>query len=72
MNPNPARFWEDQLPTQNTVKLTGQTALATALMFDKFNQKFLCGGTDGVINFWDFQSMDDSLKPFRSIEPFEQ
>lgn len=59
------------IPYKNEVFLKDHIRPVSTLALDHHGVRLLTGSHDCTIKFWDFNTMDASFKPFRSIEPFE-
>lgn len=57
-------------PFSNAVTLREGDRGVLALALEKSGSRLLSGGVDGQVNMWDFAGMDESFKPFRSVEPY--
>uniref|UniRef100_A0A7E4WEA3 WD_REPEATS_REGION domain-containing protein n=1 Tax=Panagrellus redivivus TaxID=6233 RepID=A0A7E4WEA3_PANRE len=59
------------IPTIYETKITHGTKPVLAISFDGQGSKFVTGGQNYAVQFFDFQKMDSSMKPFREVFPFE-
>ncbi|TPX44206.1 hypothetical protein SeMB42_g04415 [Synchytrium endobioticum] len=66
-----ADFKSGILPISNHIQLLDHTKTVSALTIDASGSRLLTGGHDDDVKFWDFQGMDATFRPFRTIEPFE-
>lgn len=61
----------DILPISHEIKLMDHTRAVTALALDPSGSRLITGGYDYELKFWDFAGMNQTFRPFRSIEPCE-
>ncbi|KAG2393422.1 hypothetical protein C9374_006953 [Naegleria lovaniensis] len=52
----------------HSVKMKGHKKAVTALAIDPSGSRLISGSSDYALKFWDFQGMDESLQPFKSID----
>lgn len=57
------------LPITHEIKLLDHTRAVSAMTLDPAGARLITGGYDYEVKFWDFQGMNQSFRPFRSIEP---
>ena len=57
------------LPTTDHIVLKDHTRAVSALALDPAGARLVSGSHDYTVRFWDFNGMDRSLRPFRSMEP---
>ena len=57
------------LPTTDRVTFPAHKRAVTALAVDAGNARFITGGYDCSVRFFDFGGMDRRFRPFREIEP---
>lgn len=60
---------ENVLPITHEIKLKDHHRTVSALTLDPAGARLISGGYDYDVKFWDFAGMDQSFRPFRSIEP---
>ncbi|KAI9320545.1 WD40-repeat-containing domain protein [Dichotomocladium elegans] len=60
---------EDNLPITHEIKLKDHHRTVSALTLDPAGARLISGGYDYEVKFWDFAGMNQSFRPFRSIEP---
>lgn len=61
------------LPVENEVTLGGaHGSYVSCLAVDKAGNRLVSGSLDSTAKFWDFNSMNRSLRSFRSIHPLEE
>ncbi|ORY93643.1 WD40-repeat-containing domain protein [Syncephalastrum racemosum] len=58
-----------KLPITHQVDLKDHTRTVSALTLDPAGGRLISGGYDYDLKFWDFAGMNQSFRPFRSIEP---
>nr|CAG4708323.1 unnamed protein product [Naegleria fowleri] len=51
-----------------SVKMRGHKKAVTAIAIDPSGSRLISGSSDYALKFWDFQGMDESLQPFKSID----
>jgi WD40 repeat protein len=61
---------ESLLPISHEVTLKGHTRVVSALALDPAGARLVTGGYDYDVKLWDFAGMDQSFRPFRSLNPF--
>ena len=59
------------LPMALSISLQGHTKRTSALAVDQAGSRCCTGSYDNSAKFWDFNGMNQSLKAFREIEPWE-
>ncbi|KAJ3300103.1 hypothetical protein HK104_004572 [Borealophlyctis nickersoniae] len=59
----------DRLPISHQATLKDHMKTVSALSIDAAGSRFATGGRDCMVKLWDFNGMDASLRPFRSLEP---
>jgi WD40 repeat protein len=58
------------LPISHEVMLKGHTRVVSALALDPAGARLVTGGYDYDVKLWDFAGMDQTFRPFRSLNPF--
>ncbi|KAI8334444.1 WD40-repeat-containing domain protein [Chlamydoabsidia padenii] len=58
------------LPISHEVTLKGHTRVVSALALDPAGARLVTGGYDYDMKLWDFAGMDQTFRPFRSLNPF--
>ncbi|ORZ14236.1 WD40-repeat-containing domain protein [Absidia repens] len=61
---------ESILPISHEVVLKGHTRVVSALALDPAGARLVTGGYDYDVKLWDFAGMDQTFRPFRSLNPF--
>ena len=61
----------EKIPRSHEITLKHGTKVISALALDPSGSRLATGGYNYNVKFWDFNSMDINLKPFRTIEPME-
>ena len=59
-------------PITHQAVLKGHNKGVISLDIDPSGNRFITGGGDYQLNIYDFQGMNQRLKPFRTIQPFER
>lgn len=59
------------MPLKSHTELETHIKTVTCLEFDKHCQRLVAGGNDHVLSLWDLESMNSSLKPFRTLRPID-
>ncbi|KAI8100192.1 WD40-repeat-containing domain protein [Halteromyces radiatus] len=59
-----------ELPISHEVVLKGHTRVVSALALDPAGARLVTGGYDYDMKLWDFAGMDQTFRPFRSLQPF--
>ncbi|XP_032220941.2 WD repeat-containing protein 70 isoform X2 [Nematostella vectensis] len=62
---------EKSLPITHEVALEHGSKTVSAVALDPSGSRLVTGSYDYEIKFWDFNSMDSSLRAFRTLQPFE-
>jgi WD40 repeat protein len=57
------------LPLAHEISLKDHSKPVSALDLDPSGSRVVTGGYDYEMKLWDFNGMDTSLRPFRSLEP---
>ncbi len=57
-----------KLPITHEIELTGSTRAVTALTLDRAGARVVTGGSDYMMQMYDFGGMNTSMSPFRQIE----
>ncbi|XP_056146586.1 WD repeat-containing protein 70 [Lampris incognitus] len=60
-----------KIPDTHEIVLNHGTKTVSALALDPSGARLVTGGYDFDLKFWDFAGMDQSLHPFRSLQPCE-
>lgn len=58
-------------PVSHQAVLKGHNRGVMALDIDPSGNRVITGGSDYQLNFYDFQGMNQKLKPYRTLQPFE-
>jgi WD40 repeat protein len=61
-----------KIPDSHEITLKHGTKTVSALGLDPSGARWVTGGYDCVVKFWDFAGMAASLKAFRSLQPCER
>ena len=59
------------LPITSKAIMRGHDKIVTALSFDPAGSRLASGSFDYSIKLWDFNGMDSSFVPFRTVNPWE-
>jgi len=59
------------LPISHQVSLQGHSRGVIALDVDPAGNRLISGGGDYQLNIYDFQGMNEKLRPFRTLQPYE-
>ena len=57
-----------RLPVSHQITLSAHAKTVTCLAVDKAGARFVTGGSDSDLYFWDFAGMTRELRPFRHVE----
>jgi hypothetical protein len=71
-NPNPNEDYVREgveLPISHIVGLKGHNKGVTAVAIDAVGNRLVTGGNDYQVCMYDFQGMNERLRPFRTIQP---
>lgn len=61
----------DKIPLSHEITLQHGLKAISALALDPSGSRLATGGHDYDVKFWDFNSMDHNLRPFRTLTPCE-
>ncbi len=60
-----------QLPITHQVTIKGHNKSVVALDLDALGNRMITGGSDYQVNIYDFQGMNELLREFRTLQPFD-
>eukprot|EP00898_Chlorokybus_atmophyticus_P000228 jgi/Chlat1/1205/Chrsp115S00742 len=60
-----------RIPLANEIRLGGHTKTVAAVAIDHSGSRVLTGSHDYMVRMFDFQGMNQNLRSFRQLEPFE-
>ncbi|KAI9352068.1 WD40-repeat-containing domain protein [Obelidium mucronatum] len=61
-------FDSDVLPVSRQIKLSDHRRTVSALTLDPSGARLISGGRDCTVKLWDFHGMNETFRPFRSID----
>ena len=67
----PLEWLRNSLPIRSQTRLQSHIKSITCLELDRHCQRLIAGSNDHLLSFWDLESMNSSLKPFRTLRPIE-
>jgi len=63
---------KEKIPIAQTATMKSHKKAVTAICIDPSGTRLVSGSSDSAVKFWDFQGMDESLQPFRSIDELSE